>query len=104
MLESSDFPYSEEFYKQKRLAANKRASKTDICVLSNQTIALAPKEYLPNSAVTYYEILCKDERPRNKKTTKKPVSDQEDESSSGGTAGSNSLVDAFNKYDDLLSL
>lgn len=96
------FPFSEEFYKQKRLAANKRASKTDICVLSNQTIDLAPKEYLPNPAVTYYEVLCIDERPRSESTSKKPTSDQEDDSNSSGTLGGISLVDSFNKYDGVL--
>ena len=32
--------------------------KMDICVLSNQTIQLAGQDFVPNSGVTYYEILC----------------------------------------------
>ena len=36
-----------------------RTTKMDICVLSNQTIDIAGKDFSPNNAVTYYEILCK---------------------------------------------
>ena len=41
------------------LTKKTRTTKMDICVLSNQTIDIAGKDFSPNNAVTYYEILCK---------------------------------------------
>jgi hypothetical protein len=37
----------------------KRAAKLDICVLSNQTIKSSGDDFARNSAVTYYELICK---------------------------------------------
>jgi hypothetical protein len=43
-----------------RAYLKKRASnKIDYCVLSNQTIQMAGKNFAENIAVTYYELLCK---------------------------------------------
>ena len=43
-----------------RAHLTKRASnKIDYCVLSNQTIQMAGKNFAENIAVTYYELLCK---------------------------------------------
>jgi hypothetical protein len=43
-----------------RAYSKKRASnKIDYCVLSNQTIQMAGKNFAENIAVTYYELLCK---------------------------------------------
>ncbi len=46
--------------KRKQMKNRKRASKPDICVLSNQTISISMNNFLPNDKVTYYEIVCKD--------------------------------------------
>ncbi len=70
------YPFSDEYYKRQRLKNSKRAYKTDICVLSNQTIDLSPDNFLPNQAVTYYEVLCVDERPRNRVMTSEKPSQQ----------------------------
>ena len=65
-------PYNRNYFKQNRYyykddfinsklkfkLNRKRASRTDICVLSNQTVKLAGDQFLPNNVVTYYELLC----------------------------------------------
>jgi hypothetical protein len=61
---NDDYDHSEyrrdAFYKEKPIDSKiKRSPKMDICVLSNQTIKSANKDFLPNNAVTYYEITCK---------------------------------------------
>lgn len=64
------FKQNRYYYKSEQKTSRynkKRASKTDICVLSNQTISLAGSNFLPNDAVTYYEILCKSKLKFNNK-------------------------------------